>query len=286
LAAEIDFRVEPPRPQVPVRGAQLRASASPDGVRWSDIHRTATGYLVRFPGLADFEVSADGSSVRSWPAAEEAAAQVRGLYLNHVQPLALSRRGHLVVHAGAVEHETGAIAFVGASGAGKSTLVASFARTGFPFLADDGLLVERRGESLVAVPLEPSLRLWEDSQAALTGAVPTAPQGWMVKRRLPGDDGLPHCAEPRALACLFFLGSAPAPAVSIAALRPAEALIELVRNSFLLELERRESLGAHFEGLASLVARLRCYRLDYARRYDALAAVREAVLRVATAGMP
>jgi len=36
-----------------------------NGTVWTEFYRTTTGYLLRFPGLADFEVSADGDAVNN-----------------------------------------------------------------------------------------------------------------------------------------------------------------------------------------------------------------------------
>lgn len=50
--------------------------------------------------------------------------------------------GKLTLHASAVAHEKGAIAFMGDSGAGKSTLAAFLARGKFGLLSDDLLFVD------------------------------------------------------------------------------------------------------------------------------------------------
>ena len=66
---------------------------------------------------------------------------------------------------------------------------------------------------------------------------------------------------------------------TIEPLRPAEALIELVKHSFLLDIEARDMLARHFDDLTRLAELPIYFRLDYPRRYKALAAVREAVIR-------
>jgi hypothetical protein len=112
----------------------------PDGALWAQFYRADTGYLLRFPGLADF--ASTGLEVTAWPAPGISGQTVEHLYLNQVLPLALSMQGKLVFHASAVEIGDGAIAFMGESGKGKSTLAASFATSGYRFLTDDGLIVE------------------------------------------------------------------------------------------------------------------------------------------------
>ena len=41
--------------------------AFPDGTVWTNFYRNGDDYLLRFPDLADFEVSADGHTVRCRP---------------------------------------------------------------------------------------------------------------------------------------------------------------------------------------------------------------------------
>ena len=148
----------------------------PDGTVWTYFYRNGSDYLLRFPDLADFEVSADGHSVRCWPVPGISEYTVDHLYLNQVLPLVLSRQGKFVFHASAIEAGSGALVFMGESGRGKSTLAASFATHGFRFLTDDGLLVEEANGGYRVLPSHPSIRLWEDSEDALVAEeVPIAP---------------------------------------------------------------------------------------------------------------
>ncbi|MDP2163238.1 MAG: hypothetical protein Q8K21_03295 [Hydrogenophaga sp.] len=91
----------------------------PDGTSWTLFFRHASGYRLRFPGLADFDISTDGLVVQGHPVPGSSDDTLQHLYLNQVLPLALSRQGKLVFHAGAVETPAGAIAFMGVSGRGK-----------------------------------------------------------------------------------------------------------------------------------------------------------------------
>jgi hypothetical protein len=136
------YNCRPARPQPPPEHPPLHEWAFPDGTLWTQFYRTQTGYLLRFPDLADFEVSADGRVVEGWPAPGVTEDTAQHLYLNQVLPLALSKQGKLVFHASAVEIHGVAVAFMGASGKGKSTLAAGFASAGYRFLTDDGLMVE------------------------------------------------------------------------------------------------------------------------------------------------
>src|SRR5204863_8219529 len=147
------------------------------------------------------------------PAPSVTEATCRNLYLNQVLPLALSKRGKLVIHASAVELPPDhAAIFAGRSGSGKSTLAAAFATAGYRFLSDDGLVVEEDGDGYRAVPSHPSIRLWNDSEDAVIGArrrtisTERAPS----KKRFDAQSPIVFCREPRPLSCVYFLGEADA----------------------------------------------------------------------------
>ncbi|MBZ0309396.1 MAG: hypothetical protein K8I82_25250 [Anaerolineae bacterium] len=276
----VDFRLLDARVQEAVHTTPFHEWIFPDGTLWTQFYRTDMGYLLRFPDLADFQVSADGLTVTCYPAPDVTDDTPQHLYLNQVLPLALSKQGKLVFHASAVEIDGVAVAFMGESSKGKSTLAASFATGGFRFLTDDGLMVEVCGDGYRIMPSHPSIRLWQDSEAALIAPdTPTAPTlEFTSKSRFLAGETIPFCDSPRPLRRVYFLGDGSAPEVMFQRMRPAEALIELVKHSFLLDIEEREMLAAHFDELSSLANLPIYYLLDYPRRYEDLAAVRQAII--------
>jgi len=283
----IELRLRPARLQPPVAHPPFHTWTFPDGTRWTEFHRTNGGYLLRFPELADFQISADGLHVTGCPAPEVSDATTQHLYLNQVLPLVLSKQGKLVFHASAVEIGERAVAFVAESGRGKSTLAASFAVNGFRFLTDDGLVVEPGFDGFAALPSHPSIRLWEDSEAALVP--PTArrapPVHYTSKARFLADDDLVFCTQPRPLRRVYFLGDGSAATLELQRLTPAEAVIEWVKHSFLLDIEEKPRLASHFDQVATLANQPIHYRLDYPRRFEDLARVREAIVEHARSGV-
>jgi len=280
----VDFKLLDARIPEEVHTAPFHERVFPDGTLWTQFYRTDTGYLLRFPDLGDFEVSADGCAVHCRPATGISEDTVQHLYLNQVLPLALSKQGKLVFHASAVEIGGAAAAFMGESGKGKSTLAASFATSGFRFLTDDGLMVEASVSGYRVLPSHPSIRLWQDSEAALIAPdTPTAPAlEFTSKSRFLAGETIPFCDSPRPLRRVYFLGDGSAANLTFQRMRPAEALIELVKHSFLLDIEEREMLAAHFDELSSLANLPIYYRLDYPRRYEDLATVRQAIIEHTT----
>lgn len=251
----------------------------PDGTPWSQFYRTPSGYLLRFPGLADFTLSADGFDVTATPTPGTSAQTIEHLHLNQVLPLALSLQDRLVFHASAVDIDGVAVAFMGESGRGKSTLATSFATCGHPFLTDDGLLVEACDGGYRVVPSHPSIRLWQDSQDALIapGTPAAAALEFTSKSRFLAGDRIPFCEAPRRLQRVYFLGD-DAAAATFHRLAPVEALVGLLRHAFLLDVEARDLLAGHFDELSALASQPIFFRLDYPRRYADLPAVRRAIV--------
>lgn len=52
------------RPQQALKVTPFRDVSLPDGTAWSSFYCCGADYLVRFPGLADFEISGDGLEVQ------------------------------------------------------------------------------------------------------------------------------------------------------------------------------------------------------------------------------
>ena len=275
------FQLAAGSPPAPIDTQPFHEWVFPDGTLWTSFFRTEDGYLLRFPSLADFAINDQGRQVRAWPAPGVGYATVQHLYLNQVQPLAWSKQGKLVLHGSAVEIEGQGVAFIGQSGQGKSTLAASFATSGSRFLSDDGLVVQESATGYVIVPHHPSIRLWQDSQAALIDprVAPAPAVQYTNKARFLAGDAVAFCAQPRELRRVYFLAAKGAREPAFTRVKPADALVELVKNSFMLDTDESATLSSNFDLLSRLVALPVYFRLDYPRSYAALPAVRAAIAR-------
>lgn len=274
------FTLAGERVQRPLAQPAFRRWELPDGRPWAFFHRDAPGYLLRFPDLADFQVSDDGQQVLGWAVPTVGPATVEHLYLNQVLPLALGRQGKLVLHASAIDLGGAGVAFIGESGRGKSTLAASFATSGTRFLSDDGLQLQLEGQELMAIPSHPSIRLWEDSQTALVGDTGRLAPGveYTPKARLLAGPGLAHGDHPVALRATYFLGPGEAETVQIEPVAPGTAVLELLKHSFLLDIAQQEALAEHFDDITTIANRGRFFRLDYPRDFAVLSQVRQAIV--------
>jgi hypothetical protein len=276
----VEFVIATPRAQGALPRSPFRTWTLPDGTRSTEFYRLGARYLLRFPGFADFEVSADGLAVTCRPTPGTTEATSRHLYLNQVLPLVLGRLGQMVFHASAVEADGSALAFVAKSAGGKSTLAASFGAAGAAVITDESLVLEELEDGYRVVPGHPSVRLWDDSERELLGAGVEAepPLPFTPKRRILAGRLLRFSARSMPLRRVYFLGAGQAPVVTLERMSAPEVMLELVKTSFLLNVDDRSRLTSHFDAAARLARRPIHYRLDYPRRFDLLPEVRQAVL--------
>ena len=252
----------------------------PGGKLWASFYRLDGEYLVRFPELVDFTISSSDYGVKAWPVPGVSSQTIEHLFLNQIVPLVLSRQFKLVLHGSAVVLNNTASAFLGLSGSGKSTLAASFATENYQFLTDDGLHLERVNGQYYVLPSHPSIRLWDDSCQVLIPNTThfSPPVDYTSKSRLIADDKIVYCDERRPLKHIYFLGEGDTNSVSITPVGGSEAMIEIVRNSFLLDIKEKEMLSQHFKQLSALARHPIFFRLDYPRRYALLSQVREEIV--------
>ena len=271
----------PERPQQPVEVTPFHEYRFEDGTVWNEFYRSGAGYLLRFPGLADFEVSADGKEVIAHPAEGCDETTIEHLYINQLMPLALSRQGRPAFHASVVTVPGGAVAFLGKTGMGKSTLAASFALGGAAFLTDDSLIIDESTDRCRAAPSHASLRLWQDSVDAIVGdrQVRADSISYSRKARLLAGEGLPYCDTPQPLLAAFFLRNEGVASVAIGEMSGTSRCMEWIEHSFLLDIEDKDLLARHFEWTHRIAESVPTFTLDYPRDYGILPDVRRAVLQ-------
>jgi len=273
------FKVNSPCVQQVMAFAPYDHWVTPAGEIPALFYRTAKGYLIRFTHQADFAISDDLSSVVCTPVPEAESGIGRTLYCNAIQPLIANHLGGISLHASAVCIDGRAVAFLGPSRMGKTTLAAAFARQGYPFLTEDVLNLEASETGYIVQPARPVLRLFGDSAAELLGTSPTVePPQTARKTDIEANDLLPHADKPVALGALLLLGAGQCNQVTVQALEPASALARLMQHAFILDVEDKPRLRGHFDRIAELADAVRCYELDYPRRYDHLPTVIEAII--------
>ncbi len=275
----IRYSVESARSQEPAEAEPFHCYTFDDGTVWTEFYHSKHGYLLRFPGLADFEVSVDGRNVTAYPAEGTDDATVEHLYINQLVPLALSRQGLPSFHASAVTVPRGAVAFLGKTGMGKSTLAASFALQGATFLTDDALLIEEHADGCRAQSSHASIRLWNDSVEALIGdnIQRAGPISFTNKARLLAGDVLAYTDEPQLLLAAFVLEQEDVESVVIRELTGLDRYMGWLQNSFLLDVKDNDLLARHFEWTHRVSSSVPTFALDYPRDYGMLPSVQAAV---------
>ena len=131
------------------------------------------------------------------------------------------------------------------------------------------------------MPIDPAIfRLWEDSQEALI--LPDTPAAELVqgtlKGPLPGRRRDLVLRRAAAAASRLLPGRWGAEDTAIARIEASDAFMELVKHSFLLDIQARDLIASHFDQLSRLVDRRIFYRLDYPRRFALLPLVRSAIV--------
>ncbi len=210
----------------------------------------------------------DARASRVWASAASSPDPdgVEDYLLGPILGIALRLRGALCLHASAVDVGGRALAFAGPAGAGKSTMAASFARAGFPVLADDTITLIARASSWVVAPACPRIRLWPEALRAL--GMDTDPA---VARETGSDDvryrldllanGL-FAVDPVPLAAIYvieFDDGANQPSVD--PISPAAALPLLAANTYAHRVLDRGHRAQEFQALADLLAAVPVRRL-------------------------
>ena len=187
-------------------------------------------------------------------------------FLGPVMGFLLRRRHITCLHASGVELYGHAVVFSGAAGYGKSTTAAALALRGVPVLSEDIVPLELTEGRYWSIPGYPRICLWPDAVAKLVGnpeALPRLTPTW-GKRYLPlnGVRGK-FAAERKPLGLIYLFGerSAESNAPRIEEIRPREALLELVQNTYMNWLLDRERRAEEFDELWRIVQQIPVRRI-------------------------
>jgi hypothetical protein len=244
-------------------------------------------YLLRFPDLADFLVDVRNSQISCHPATGTPADTIRHLLLDQVIPRFMSHKGHLILHASAVVSQSGAgMVFLGKSGWGKSTMASSFHQHGARLITDDSLLLEEQGGHLIAVPAYSGLRLWQDSADLVIPSLfdMTDVAHYSAKKRFMLHNQA-NGATQEEVHTLFLLNDplemSPSHQVRIEPVGGAEAIMAIIKRTFLLDVESMGTVAKQFISASRVAsASPAVYSLRYPREFDQLPDVRAAVMSV------
>jgi hypothetical protein len=196
----------------------------------------------------------------------------------------VSTTAYAAVHAAAAAREGRAVILPAPGGHGKTTTVAALVRGGWDFLTDEVTLISR--EDGLVYPFPRPLSISPGSIGLLTGLkdqIPPEPASYRhYDHHVSPDDLRPRSLSgPVRVALIVFPSYARGAATTLTRISRAEALIELLRGTFNLDLLRRDAVGP----LARVVERAPCYRLSIGAIEPAVRAI-DGLLRGARAPVP
>ncbi|MCP3929981.1 MAG: hypothetical protein GY705_12880 [Bacteroidetes bacterium] len=254
----------------------------PNGEISISFAREADRFYLRFPNLADFIFDKKASHITGNASPEIPIETVRHLLLDQVLPRIVSHLGRPAIHACGVHINNFALLFLGETGWGKSTLGAYFDQQGNRLLSDDCLLLEEKNGQVVALPSYASMRLMPDSYDQLIpdqkknmGSSNVAHYSSKKRIVIKSPENL-EPAEGIPLEHIFILNDPfecePGEKITIKPLQGALAAIELVKNSFHLDITDSQFAREQMLLLTRLCnnENLHLYSITYQRDHNLL----------------
>jgi len=223
-------------------------------------------FVLSYSDGARFVVNGSADHVWGTVAPPLTKEDLATYFLGPVMGFLLRRRQITCLHASGVELHGSAVLLCGDAGYGKSTTAAALALRGAPGLSEDIVPLELTKERFWALPGYPRVCLWPDAAVSLTGdpnALPRLTPVW-EKRYLALDGVRARFAPsklPLGLIYLIAPRTAAANTPHIETLAPKDALMELVKNTYMNWLLNREQRAEEFNVLGSLVQQVPVRRL-------------------------
>jgi hypothetical protein len=261
----------------------------PDGRRWVAFARDPAGYVLRFPGLVDFDVRPAERLIECYALPDTPDNTLRHLALDQVLPLVVGTPDSIALHGSVIGTPHGAIAILGESGLGKSTLAAILGQRGYPVLSDDCCLLVRGARGFTVMPSYPGVRLNPDSMRRALGADDLGPHvsHYSQKRRVGDDAQFGFSEQPVPLSRVYVIAGrdelAAATAIAITDARKRDAMYALIDYTFHLDIGDTPRVRDTFELTGAIVDAYGVRRLLYPWDLSASDALADALLKDALA---
>lgn len=237
--------------------------------------------VIRITGATDFTIGDHDIACRLVDGRHAYLVEIA--LLGMVFALWLERRGVPTLHASAAVVDGRAVGFLANKGAGKTSLAAACVQAGHQMHADDLLALAVSSDTVAVERGWPALRLWPDQIRYFVGYIDGLPAVHpdYDKVRVPvgGQFGrFSVGAAPLARLYLPARTDDPQAPVEIARLRPRDAIMALVRHSFLPREVQRYGLQAQrLRHLARALGEVQVKQLRYPTGLDRLPEVVAAV---------
>ncbi|MCO6509277.1 MAG: hypothetical protein J5I65_00630 [Aridibacter famidurans] len=235
------------------------------------VHMSPQVSLYEWKGLARGLVR-DGTEIVLDPEPGIDVDDLAPIVVGALLGILLNHRGALVLHGSFVVVGGSGFGFLGEKGMGKSTLAAFLSMQGYELVTDDLLPVFLEGERLFTKSGFPRIRLWPDSFKEMGSSLGRAEES---SRLVPKSSFAPERfldSEQIGLGALFVLEEDDS--VKIERLRQTDALIELVRNTYLNRyLNATRKTAEHFRLCDEVVRKVPVFRLKRPADYSFLPSV-------------
>ncbi|HYD16567.1 MAG TPA: hypothetical protein VEB03_01040 [Candidatus Nanoarchaeia archaeon] len=219
-------------------------------------------FLLRYAGGIEFLIDATGTSVWTWWPSSQSFSTACMYLVGPVLGFVLQLRGYTSLHASCAAAEGGVIGFVGDCGAGKSTIAAALAERGYQVLSDDVLALRSHNGGFLVQPGPSRIRLWPSSVKMLFGSDDALPRlSTAFDKRYLEISREATQSDPAQirLKTLYLLrqrsdsDSAP----FLGEIKPADALIGLVGNTYTSYLQDASRRARDFAFLGQVTASVR-----------------------------
>jgi hypothetical protein len=255
-----------------------------DSGKWFYYARLREGSdYVRWSGLFEFLVSADGRRIAGHPLANSTIEIFHSYLLGQVLSFALIKQGIEPLHSTVAVIDGGAVGWVGDCGYGKSSLGAAFLQAGYPLLTDDLLVLKEGGKGFTAYPGIPRIKLFPEIAKRMLGdGLRGTPLNNLTTKLLIPLGNHQSYREPVPLKTLYVLTPPKARSwckrMTFRRLSQRRALMQLLKNSFNTVITEPERLKRQFDFFAKIVSKVPIKTLSYPRSLESLPLVREAIL--------
>lgn len=176
---------------------------------------------------------------------------LKALILCPALSILLHQRGNLVLHAGAVNINDSAVAFLGNNGAGKSTSMLAFNKKGYPIITDDSLCLKFENGKPIVSPSYSRLKIRPDVITHMYGNSCSLPKTHIYSEKYSYFTEDNFSNNQLILKNLYYIEKGDE--LSINTLNPIDSLIRLVKSSYCYSIFNKEELAENLMTCAKIV---------------------------------
>jgi hypothetical protein len=252
---------------------------APDKSVTLSLAKESDALFLDFPHMARFAICNHGQLVTCYAQKTLSVATIRHLLLDQVLPRLFAHFYSLtVLHASFLSVEGNGVCFLADSGWGKSTMAAGFYGAGHIILTDDCVAVTKKNDQIIGTPAYRGIRLLPDSMENMGDSFVgkgEAVAEYTSKKRIDLKNREVNIFDSVPIKAFFLLTSpkveAGYPKVKIQTVGGGQAMKELLKNSFCLDVHDGQWQKEHFLRMSGLTSSgLPIYSVSYPREYAML----------------